>query len=126
MSTETPAMPLPGSSVDFPAPGAAGRENEEAGSALLVKGEGDSSAAALPGTVAADSPLAGLPLQLDVTVPIPSFRVADLLALEKGAVLMSQWPHAEDVPVWCGGAQLAWTEFEVVDQKLSVRVTRIS
>lgn len=71
------------------------------------------------------SPLAGLPMQLDVTVPIPGFRVQDLLALEKGTVLESSWPHAEDVPVWCGGAQLVWTEFEVVDQKLAVRVTRL-
>jgi len=59
-------------------------------------------------------------------VPIAAFRVGDLLALEKGTVLESQWAHDEDVPVWCGGAQLAWTEFEVVDQKLAVRVTRIS
>jgi flagellar motor switch protein FliN/FliY len=64
-------------------------------------------------------------MQLDVTIPIPAFRVQDLLALEKGAVLESRWPHAEDVPVWCGGVQLVWTEFEVVDQKLAVRVTRL-
>jgi Type III flagellar switch regulator (C-ring) FliN C-term len=72
-----------------------------------------------------DSPLAGLPMQLDVTIPIPGFRVQDLLALETGAVLESRWPHPEDVPVWCGGVQLVWTEFEVVDQKLAVRVTRL-
>jgi flagellar motor switch/type III secretory pathway protein FliN len=72
-----------------------------------------------------DSPLSALPLQLDVTVPIPSFRVRDLLTLDKGAVLESEWPHSEDVPVWCGGVQLVWTEFEVVDEKLAVRVTRV-
>jgi Type III flagellar switch regulator (C-ring) FliN C-term len=72
------------------------------------------------------SPLAGLPMQLDVTIPIPSFRVQDLLALEKDAVLDCRWPHAEDVPVWCGGVQLVWSEFEVVGQKLAVRVTRLT
>ena len=72
------------------------------------------------------SPLAGLPMQFDVTIPIPSFRVQDLLALEKDAVLERRWPHAEDVPVWCGGVQLVWTEFEVVGQKLAVRVTRLT
>jgi hypothetical protein len=71
------------------------------------------------------SPLAGLPMQLDVTVPIPGFRVQDLLALTKEAILESRWPHTDDVPVWCGGVQLVWTEFEVVDQKLAVRVTRL-
>jgi flagellar motor switch protein FliN/FliY len=69
--------------------------------------------------------LAGLPLQLDVSVPVPNFRIRDLLALEKGAIFESSWPHAEDVPVWCGGAQLVWTEFEVVDDTLAVRVTRV-
>lgn len=72
------------------------------------------------------SPLAGLPMQLDVTIPIPKFRVQDLLALEKGAVLDTRWVHTEDVPVWCGGAQLVWTEFEVVEQKIAVRVTRLA
>jgi hypothetical protein len=72
-----------------------------------------------------DSPLAGLPIQLDVTIPIPGFRVQDLLALESGAVLESGWPPADDMPVWCGGVQLVWTEFEVIDRKLAVRVTRL-
>lgn len=72
------------------------------------------------------SPLAALPMQLDVTIPIPKFRVQDLLALEKGAVLDTRWVHTEDVPVWCGGAQLVWTEFEVVEQKIAVRVTRLA
>lgn len=64
-------------------------------------------------------------MQLDVTIPIPGFRVQDLLALEKGSVLETRWPQADDVPVWCGGVQLVWTEFEVIDRKLAVRVTRI-
>lgn len=72
------------------------------------------------------SPLAALPMQLDVTIPVPKFRVQDLLALEKGAVLDTRWLHTEDVPVWCGGAQLVWTEFEVVEQKIAVRVTRLA
>lgn len=72
-----------------------------------------------------DSPMAGLPMQLDVTIPIAGFRVQDLLALEKGATLESHWHHGEDVPIWCGGVQLVWSEFEVVGQKLAVRVTRL-
>src|SRR5690348_8301326 len=71
------------------------------------------------------SPLAGLPMQLDVMIPVPSFRVQDLLALEKGAVLETGWPYTDDVPVWCGGSQLVWSEFEVIDEKLAMRVTRL-
>ena len=69
--------------------------------------------------------MAGLPMQLDVTIPVPVFRVHNLLALETGAVLESRWLHTEDVPVWCGGVQLLWGEFEVLDQKLAVRATRL-
>jgi flagellar motor switch protein FliN/FliY len=48
-----------------------------------------------------------------------------LLTLDRGSVLASQWPHTDDVPVWCGGSQLVWSEFEVIDDKLAVRVTRL-
>ncbi len=68
---------------------------------------------------------ARLPLQLDLRVPLPSFRVQNLLSLEKGQVIESAWPHTEDLPLWSGGVHLVWTEFEVVDQKLAVRVTRL-
>jgi len=96
-----------------------------AGSALLAPQEGDRSSQGHLSDPGINLALASLPLQLDVSVPMPNFRVRDLLALDKGAVLASAWPHAEDVPVWCGGAQLVWTEFEVVDNVLAVRVTRV-
>ncbi|HZY61067.1 MAG TPA: FliM/FliN family flagellar motor C-terminal domain-containing protein [Edaphobacter sp.] len=68
---------------------------------------------------------ARLPLQLDLRVPLPSFRVQHLLSLEKGQVIESDWPHSEDLPLWSGDVHLVWTEFEVIDQKLAVRVTRL-
>jgi flagellar motor switch protein FliN/FliY len=69
---------------------------------------------------------AKLPLQLDLRVPVPSFRVQRLLSLEKGQVVETAWSHTEDLPLWSGGVQLVWTEFEVVDQKIAVRVTRLA
>jgi hypothetical protein len=33
--------------------------------------------------------------------------------------------EGEDMPLGARGTQLAWTEFEVVDQKLAVRITRL-
>ena len=71
------------------------------------------------------TPAARLPVELDVAVPIRNFRVRNLLALEAGVVLESQWGHGEDVPLACGRVQLAWTEFEVVDTQLAVRLTRL-
>ncbi|MFT4111569.1 FliM/FliN family flagellar motor switch protein [Silvibacterium sp.] len=83
------------------------------------------SASALPPEFEVPPALGSLPLQLDVAVPVRGFRVRDLLRLEKGAVIASEWPNDEDLPIWCGGAQLVWTEFEVVDDVLAVRVTRV-
>jgi len=88
-------------------------------------GEGHAAFGPAPKHFPESSPLAGLPMQLDVTIPISSFRVRDLLALDKGSILESQWSHTDDVPVWCGGSQLVWSEFEVIDEKLAVRVTRL-
>ena len=68
--------------------------------------------------------VARLPVELDVAVPVRGFRVHDLLALAPGAVIESQWNHGSDLPLAAGNVQLAWTEFEVVETKLAVRVTR--
>jgi hypothetical protein len=66
-----------------------------------------------------------LPVEVDVAVPIRKFRVRNLLTLEVGVVVPSQWVQGEDMPLAARGAQLAWSEFEVIDQKLAVRITRL-
>lgn len=76
--------------------------------------------------LASESALGALPVELKVTIPIPAFRVRDLVTIEKGRVLASEWANGEDLPLSCGDVQLVWTEFEVVDQKLAVRVTRLA
>ena len=67
------------------------------------------------------APVARLPVELDVAVPVREFRVRNLLALEPGQVIESQWAHGEDMPLAAGDVQLAWSEFEVVDTQLAVR-----
>ncbi len=76
--------------------------------------------------LAAESALGALPVELKVAIPIPSFRVRDLVTIEKGRVLSSDWANGEDLPLSCGDVQLVWTEFEVVDQRMAVRVTRLA
>lgn len=66
-----------------------------------------------------------LPVEIDVAVPIRKFRVRDLLTLKEGTVIASQWIQGDDMPLGAPGAQLAWTEFEVIDQRLAVRITRL-
>lgn len=73
-----------------------------------------------------DTRLDRMPVQLDVMVRIRGMRVEDLLRLEKGTVLETVHDHTQDVPMECGGALLVWAEFEVLDQKLAVRITRLA
>lgn len=60
-----------------------------------------------------------------VAVPIPAFRVRDVLALKPGCILSSAWRGDRDVPLLAGDVQFAWTEFEVMDESLSARITRL-
>lgn len=71
-------------------------------------------------------PVSLLPVELDVAVPVRQFRVRRLLALEPGQMIESQWGSGEDVPLAAGDVQLAWTEFEVVETQLAVRITRLA
>jgi len=70
--------------------------------------------------------VASLPVELDVAVPVREFRVRHLLALEPGSVVESRWNHGKDLPLAAGDVQLAWTEFEVIETHLAVRVTRLA
>jgi len=70
-------------------------------------------------------PVAQLPVEMEVAVPVRDFRVRNLLNLEPGQVIETQWAHGEDMPLVCGDVQLAWSEFEVVDTQLAVRLTRL-
>jgi flagellar motor switch protein FliN/FliY len=77
------------------------------------------------GLIAPGSPVARLPVELDVSVAVADFRVRNLLALEPGQVIESQWGQGQDLPLACGEVRLAWSEFEVVDSQLAVRLTRL-
>ena len=80
----------------------------------------------LSSAISQGSPVAMLPVELDVAVPVREFRVRNLLALDCGQIIETQWGHGEDVPLAAGNVQLAWSEFEVVESQLGVRVTRLA
>ncbi len=69
---------------------------------------------------------ARLPVELAVSVPVRNFRVRHLLSMAPGEVIETLWGHGEDLPLASGEVQLAWSEFEVVDTRLAVRVTRLA
>ena len=72
------------------------------------------------------APIPQLPVELDVIIPVREFRVRQLLALSPGQVIETQWSHGDDLPLAAGDVQLAWSEFEVVETRLAVRVTRLA
>jgi flagellar motor switch protein FliM len=53
------------------------------------------------------------------------FSVRDLLALKKGQIFESLSPATDDVPVKVAQAQLGWSEFEVLEQRMALRLTRL-
>jgi flagellar motor switch protein FliM len=62
---------------------------------------------------------------MTVEVPLTRFKVQDLMGLKEGQVFQSASPDTEDVPLKVGDVQLGWTEFEVVEQKIALRLTRL-
>ena len=77
-------------------------------------------------SIALSPALALLPVELDVAIPVREFRVRNLLALEAGQVLETQWAHGDDMPLSAGDVQLGWSEFDVVETVLAVRLTRLA
>jgi flagellar motor switch protein FliN/FliY len=74
----------------------------------------------------AESVVARLRVELEVGVPVRDFRVRNLLALEPGVIVGSQWSNGDDLPLSAGDVQVAWIEFEVVVNNLAGRITRIA
>lgn len=75
----------------------------------------------------ADWPLLSrLPMRLTAEIPLARFKVRDLLALKRGQMIGSTWTSTDDVPLKIGSVQLSWSEFEVVEQKMAVRLTRLA
>jgi len=78
-----------------------------------------------PEKVIFPEPLPQLPVELAVSVPVRDFRVRQLLVLAPGDVIETQWSHGDDLPLAAGNVHLAWSEFEVVETQLAVRITRL-
>jgi flagellar motor switch protein FliM len=76
--------------------------------------------------IALSGPVARLPVEMEVAIPVREFRVRNLLTLEPGQVIETQWVNGEDIPLAAGDVQLAWSEFEVVESQLAVRITRLA
>ena len=60
-----------------------------------------------------------------VEIPVPKFTVGDLLKLRKEGVVKTATPVAHDVPVRVNGLLLGRGRFEVVNDRLALRITEL-
>jgi len=59
-------------------------------------------------------------------IPVPRFTVGDLLNLRTGAVVQTASPVANDVPLRVNQTLVGWGRFEVVDDRLALRITELA
>jgi flagellar motor switch/type III secretory pathway protein FliN len=71
-------------------------------------------------------PVLDLRCDLTVDLAMPDFKIADLLKLRPGAVIDAHWRVGQDVPLRLNGTLVAWIEFEVVVDRLAVRLTELA
>ena len=69
--------------------------------------------------------LAQLRVTLRAGVVLSHFKVRDLLCMRQGQVFETLSPATEDVPLKVGQVQLGWSEFEVLEQQMALRLTRL-
>ena len=67
----------------------------------------------------------GFACGLTVELTMPGFKIADLARLVPQMIIDSQWQVGEDVPLRLNGQLIAWSEFEVVSNRLAVRITEL-
>ena len=67
-----------------------------------------------------------LPCTLALDLPVVRFTVADLLNLVKGYIVETSYHQSSDLPLRVNGQLVGWTEFEVVGERLAVRLTDLS
>jgi flagellar motor switch/type III secretory pathway protein FliN len=67
-----------------------------------------------------------LPCTLALDLPVVKFTVGDLLSLVNGSIVETAYHQSSDLPLRVNGQLVGWTEFEVVGERLAVRLTDLS
>ena len=67
-----------------------------------------------------------LPVTLAVSIPLSGLKVCMLLELRCGQTIRSGWAVTEDVPLKAGAVQIGCGEFEAVEGRMALRLTRFA
>jgi flagellar motor switch/type III secretory pathway protein FliN len=66
------------------------------------------------------------PCLLSLEVPVSRFTVGDLLRLRVGSIVETSSHHTGDIPLRANGLLIGWTEFEVIGNRVAVRLTELA
>jgi flagellar motor switch/type III secretory pathway protein FliN len=66
------------------------------------------------------------PCLLSLEIPVSRFTVGDLLRLRAGSIVETSSHHASDIPLRANGLLIGWTEFEVIGNRVAVRITELA
>ena len=64
-----------------------------------------------------------LPCTLTLEIPVVRFTIGDLLSLREGSLVETACHHTSDVPLRVNQTLIGWTEFDVIGDRLAVRIT---
>jgi len=64
-----------------------------------------------------------LPCTLTLEIPVVRFTIRDLLSLTRGSIVETACHHTSDVPLRVNQLLVGWTEFDVIGDRLAVRIT---
>ena len=67
-----------------------------------------------------------LPCTLHIELPVPQFTIRELLTLLTHSVVDTQQTDGSRVPVRVNGCLIGWGEFDVVNERLAVRLTDLA
>lgn len=115
MATQaSPARALGKPLAELPAAAAPAAKGEAEGSAKKAAEE------------ARWKPVLDFSCALLVELPLPEFTIADLLKLRAGSVIDAHWRAGHDLPLRLNGTLIAWSELEVLGDRLAVRLTELA
>lgn len=90
---------------------------------------GNSPVVLTPGNAFAVDPLTrayDLPCTLTLEVPVLHFTVGTLLGLNPGTIVTSAAQHNEDISLRVNGQVVGLAEFDVIGDRLAVRLTGVA
>lgn len=67
-----------------------------------------------------------LPCDVSVEISVREFTVRKLLQLEPKSIVSTQWTTSANLPLKINGELIAWCEFEVLGNRLAVRLTELA